>query len=51
VLIEKTYEVDQSSLPQSYFETLAVAFKDHLPVVEVVDEILDEAIGNVKSVS
>lgn len=51
VLFEKTYEVDQSSLPQSYFETLAVAFEEHLPVVVVVDEMLNEAVENVKSVS
>lgn len=51
VLITKTYDVDQSSLPESYFETLAVAFEEHLPVVEVVDEILDEAITNVKNKS
>jgi len=45
---KKTYEVDQSGLPESYFETLAVAFEEHLPVAEVIDEILDEAVANVK---
>jgi hypothetical protein len=44
----KTYEVDQSRLPESYFETLAVAFEEHLPVAEVIDKILDEAVANVK---
>jgi len=44
----KTYDVDQSRLPESYFETLAIAFEEHLPIVEVVDEILDEAVANVK---
>lgn len=44
----KTYAVDQSGLPESYFETLAVAFEEHLPVSEVVDEILKEAVENVK---
>jgi hypothetical protein len=44
----KTYDVDQTGLPESYYETLAVAFEEHLPIVEVVDEILDEAIVNVK---
>ncbi len=44
---EKTYDVDQSGLPESYFETLAIAFEEHLPVAEVVDEILDEAVANV----
>jgi hypothetical protein len=44
----KTYDVDQSRLPESYFETLAIAFEEHLPIVEVVDEILDEAVANIK---
>lgn len=44
----KTYDVDQSRLPESYFETLAVAFEEQLPVVEVVDEILDEAVVNIQ---
>ena len=43
----KTYDVDQSRLPESYFETLAIAFEEHLPIVEVVNEILDEAVTNV----
>jgi hypothetical protein len=50
-LTRKKYDVDQSRLPESYFETLTVAFEEHLRVVEVVDEILDEAVGNVKSKS
>ncbi len=40
----KTYEVDQSRLPESYFETLAVAFEEHIPVARKVDEILEEAL-------
>lgn len=44
----KTYQVDQSGLPESYFETLAVAFEEHLPVAEIVDEILREAVAEVK---
>lgn len=44
----RTYDVDQSDLPESYFETLADAFKDHLPVAEVVDKIVSEALSNVK---
>jgi hypothetical protein len=43
----KEYEVDQSGLPESYFETLAVAFEEHLPVARGADEILDEALRNV----
>jgi len=45
----KIYAFDQSRLPESYFETLAVAFEEHLPVAEVVDEILKEAVENVKN--
>lgn len=45
----KTYDVDQSRLPESYFETLVVAFEEHLPVAKVADEILDEALQNVKN--
>ena len=44
----KTYDVDQTGLPESYFETLAIAFEEHLPIVEVVDQILDEAVANIK---
>jgi hypothetical protein len=44
----KTYDVDQSGLPGSYFETLATAFEEHLPVAEVVSDILDESIQNLK---
>ena len=45
----KTYDVDQSGLPESYFETLALAFEEHLPIAAVVDEILDEALENITS--
>ncbi len=44
----KQYDVDQPNLPESYFETLAVAFEEHLPVADVVDDILAEAVANVK---
>lgn len=44
----KTYDVDQSGLPGSYFETLAIAFEEHLPVAEVVDDILAEAVENLR---
>jgi uncharacterized protein YnzC (UPF0291/DUF896 family) len=44
----KTYEVDQAGLPESYFETLAQAFEEHLSIAQVVDEILEEAVANVK---
>lgn len=45
----KNYDVDQSGLPESYFQTLAFAFEEHLPVAEVVDDILEEAVENVKA--
>jgi len=44
-----TYEVDQSRLPESYYETLATAFEEHLPIANVVDEILDEALQNIQT--
>jgi len=47
-LTKKTYDVDQPNLPESYFETLAFAFEEHLPLVEVVDKILDDAVENVQ---
>ena len=40
----KMYEVDQSRLPESYYETLVTAFEEHLPIANVVDKILDEAL-------
>lgn len=45
---QKTYDVDQSNLPESYFETLATAFAEHQPLAEVVDEIVAEATENVR---
>jgi hypothetical protein len=45
----KKYEVDQSRLPESYFETLARAFEEHIPIAEVIDEIVAEARENVTS--
>jgi hypothetical protein len=45
----KTYEVDQSRLPESYFETLATAFEEHIPIAEILDEVVTEARQNVKS--
>jgi hypothetical protein len=45
----KTYDIDQSKLPESYFETLAVAFEEHLPVVKVIDEIVEEALVNLQT--
>lgn len=47
-LMSKTYDVDQSGLPESYFKTLATAYEEHIPVAEVVDEIVAEAPENVQ---
>lgn len=44
----KTYDVDQSGLPESYFRTLATAFEEHRPVADVIDDILAEAVENVR---
>jgi hypothetical protein len=45
----KTYDVDQSRLPESYFQTLATAFEEHVPIAEAIDNIVDEARENVKT--
>jgi len=44
---EKIYDVDQSGLPGTYFDTLVTAFEEHLAVAEVVDEIHQEALSNI----
>ncbi|MFC7240406.1 PD-(D/E)XK nuclease family protein [Saliphagus sp. GCM10025317] len=44
----KTYDVDQSGLPESYFATLSTAFEEHLPVAAVVDDVLNEALENLE---
>lgn len=44
----KTYNVDQSGLPESYFETLVNAFEEHLPVAEVVNNVLSEAVNELE---
>ncbi|AGN02282.1 hypothetical protein L593_11695 [Salinarchaeum sp. Harcht-Bsk1] len=41
----KTYDVNQSRLPGSYFETLATAFEEHQQVAEIADQIHQEAVG------
>lgn len=46
--MQKTYDVDQSGLPESYFKTLALAFEEHIPVAKVLDDIVDEALEKVK---
>lgn len=48
-VMTKTYDVDQSGLPESYFATLATAFEEHRPIAEVIDNVLSEAINNLES--
>jgi len=48
-LMTKTYDVDQSGLPESYFETLATAFAEYRPIAEEIDEVLDEALSDLES--
>jgi uncharacterized protein YnzC (UPF0291/DUF896 family) len=45
----KTYDVDQSRLPESYFETLTTAFEEHIPIAEIIDEIVAKARENIKN--
>ena len=47
-IMTKTYDVDQSGLPESYFTTLATAFEEHYPIAEIIDEVLEEAIGRLE---
>lgn len=41
----KSYGVNQSGLPESYFETLATAFEEHKQVAELADAIHQEALS------
>jgi len=36
-------------LPESYFETIATAFEELPPIVNVVDEIRDDALQNLQA--
>ncbi|MDS0300891.1 PD-(D/E)XK nuclease family protein [Halogeometricum sp. S1BR25-6] len=47
-IMTKTYDVDQSELPESYFSTLATAFEEHRPIAEIVDGVLNESLKNLK---
>jgi hypothetical protein len=47
-VMRKRYDVDQAGLPESYFETLAVAFEQHIPIAEIIDDIVNEAISNIE---
>lgn len=45
----RTYDVDQAGLPESYFEMLETAFKDHRELAQTVDEIHKKALDQVGS--
>jgi hypothetical protein len=47
-LTGKTYSVVKSALPESYYETLQQATREHIEVVPVINEILDTAIEEVE---
>lgn len=48
-LTGKTYSVVKSELPESYYETLQQATREHLKVAPVINEILDAAIEQVEN--
>ncbi len=47
--IEKVYPVVKSELPESYYESLQQAAKEHIDVAQVINEILDAAIKEVEA--
>lgn len=47
--IEKIYPVAKSELPESYYETLQQAAREHIEVAPVINEILDTAIEEVEA--
>lgn len=49
IMTEKQYTVNQSGLPESYFAELATAFEEHLPIANIVDDIVEQALENIDS--
>jgi hypothetical protein len=47
--IEKFYPVAKTELPQSYYETLQQATREHIEVAPVINDILDTAIEEVEA--
>jgi hypothetical protein len=47
--IEKVYPVAKTELPESYYETLQQAAREHIEVAPVINEILDTAIEEVEA--
>jgi hypothetical protein len=48
-LTGKVYSVIKSELPESYYETLQQAAREHIEVAPVINEILDIAIEEIES--
>jgi hypothetical protein len=48
-LTGKTYSVVKSDLPESYYETLQQAAREHIQIAPVINDILDTAIDEVDS--
>lgn len=48
-LTGKTYSVVKSELPESYYEILQQAAKEHIEAVPVINEVLDTAIEEVEA--
>lgn len=48
-LTGKTYPVVKSGLPESYYETLQQATREHIEVATVINDILDTAIEEVET--
>jgi len=46
-LTEKIYDVDRSGLPESYYETLSTAVKEHQQLAPTINKVLDAAIDEV----
>lgn len=47
-LTGKVYDVDRSGLPESYYETLSIAVKEHQQIAPVINEVLQAAIRDVE---
>lgn len=47
--IEKVYSVDRSELPDSYYETLQVAVREHIELAPAINEILETTIEDVET--
>jgi hypothetical protein len=44
LLFRKTYHIEQSGLPESYFEMLSVVFEEHIRVAEVINKLLKKSL-------